>query len=78
MSAHREKVTERLAAHLLDTGLSQASLRQLAQAGGVSDRMALAGVIIALVDGLALVDICSSEADMQAMHRAVAALFEPH
>ena len=40
--------------------------------------MALAGVIIALVDGLALVDICSSEADTQAMHRAVAALFEPH
>lgn len=178
----REQVTERLAAHLLDTGLSQASLRQLAQAAGVSDRMllyyfadkaevlsaatariaaqsvaglavampegtklpprelvklaaqltagpqmrgfmrlwvemiaaaakgeepfvtisgqvmdgfrhwlaerlevpagtdrmALAGVIIALVDGLALVDICSSEADTQAMHRAVAALFEPH
>ena len=37
----REKVTERLAAHLLDTGLSQASLRQLARAAGVSDRMLL-------------------------------------
>ena len=178
---HRERVTERLAAHLLETGLTQDSLRQLARAAGISDRMLLyyfadkaevlsaaaariaaqtveslaealpegttlpprklimlatqltagpkmrqfmrlwvemiaaaakgeepfvtisghvmasfkqwlaarlevpvgtdaaatAGVIIALIDGLALVDICSSEADMQATHRAVAELFEP-
>ncbi len=37
----REKVVERLAAHLLATGLSQASLRQLAAAAGTSDRMLL-------------------------------------
>ena len=178
----RERVTERLAAHLLETGLTQTSLRQLARAAGVSDRMLLyyfsdktdvlsaatakiaaqtveslagalpegtrlpprelvmlaaqltagpqmrrfmrlwvemiaaaakgeapfvaisgqvmasfkhwlaarlkvpagadaaatASVIIALIDGLALVDICTSEADMQATHRAVAVLFGPH
>lgn len=39
--AQREVVVERLAAHLLDTGLSRTSLRQLAQAAGVSDRMLL-------------------------------------
>lgn len=38
---HRERVTATLAAHLLRTGLSQASLRQLADAAGVSDRMLL-------------------------------------
>lgn len=37
----RERVTATLAAHLLRTGLSQASLRQLADAAGVSDRMLL-------------------------------------
>ena len=175
----REKVTQRLVAHLLETGLSRTSLRQLAQAAAVSDRMLLyyfadkaevlsaatariaalsvaglaqampegtrlpprelaqlaaqltagpqmrqfmrlwvdmiaaaakgeepfvtisaqvmagfrqwlavrldlpaggdaaatAGAIIALIDGLALVDICSSEAEMEATHQAVGALF---
>lgn len=37
----REMVIERLSAHLLETGLSQISLRQLAAAAGVSDRMLL-------------------------------------
>ncbi|HEX4849026.1 MAG TPA: TetR/AcrR family transcriptional regulator [Novosphingobium sp.] len=37
----RDKVTERLAAHLLETGLARTSLRQLAAAAGVSDRMLL-------------------------------------
>ena len=37
----RERVTALLAAHLLATGLGQSSLRQLAQAAGVSDRMLL-------------------------------------
>lgn len=37
----REKMVGKLAAHLLRTGLSQASLRQLAAAAGVSDRMLL-------------------------------------
>lgn len=37
----REVVAKRLAAHLLETGLSRTSLRQLAQAAGVSDRMLL-------------------------------------
>lgn len=37
----RERVLTRLADHLLATGLSQASLRELARAGGVSDRMLL-------------------------------------
>jgi len=37
----RETVVERLAAHLLETGLSRTSLRQLAAAAGVSDRMLL-------------------------------------
>ncbi|MCX7283128.1 MAG: TetR/AcrR family transcriptional regulator [Novosphingobium sp.] len=37
----REKVVALLAEHLLDTGLSQTSLRQLASAAGVSDRMLL-------------------------------------
>lgn len=37
----REVVVERLAAHLLETGLARTSLRQLAQAAGVSDRMLL-------------------------------------
>jgi AcrR family transcriptional regulator len=37
----REHVIERLKAHLLATGLSQASLRQLAAAAGISDRMLL-------------------------------------
>lgn len=37
----RERVLEALEAHLLATGLSQASLRQLAAAAGVSDRMLL-------------------------------------
>jgi len=37
----RERVVEALTAHLLRTGLSQASLRQLAAAAGVSDRMLL-------------------------------------
>lgn len=177
----RERVTGRLAAHLLETGLTQASLRQLARAAGVSDRMLLyyfadktevlsaatariaaqtveglaealpegtrmlprelvilaaqltagpqmrrfmrlwvemiaaaakgeepfvtisgqvmasfkqwlavrldvpagtdaaatASVIIALIDGLALVDICSNAADMKATNRAVAVLFAP-
>lgn len=38
---HRQKAVEALAAHLVRTGLSQASLRQLAAAAGVSDRMLL-------------------------------------
>jgi len=38
---HRERIATRLADHLLATGLSQASLRDLAKAGGVSDRMLL-------------------------------------
>ncbi|MEL0212249.1 MAG: TetR family transcriptional regulator, partial [Novosphingobium sp.] len=37
----REKVVMLLAEHLLETGLTQTSLRQLANAGGVSDRMLL-------------------------------------
>lgn len=37
----RERVMEQLSAHLLVTGLSQVSLRQLAAAAGVSDRMLL-------------------------------------
>lgn len=37
----REKVVALLAAHLLETGLTRISLRQLAQAAGVSDRMLL-------------------------------------
>jgi AcrR family transcriptional regulator len=37
----RDRVVEALAAHLLRTGLAQASLRQLAAAAGVSDRMLL-------------------------------------
>jgi len=37
----RERVAAALAEHLLRTGLSQASLRQLAAAAGVSDRMLL-------------------------------------
>jgi AcrR family transcriptional regulator len=37
----RQAATERLAAHLLATGLAQTSLRQLAAAAGVSDRMLL-------------------------------------
>lgn len=37
----REVVVERLAVHLLETGLAQTSLRQLALAAGVSDRMLL-------------------------------------
>ena len=176
----REVVAGRLAAHLLDTGLTQTSLRQLAKAAGVSDRMllyyftdkaevlsaattlvaaqslaglagaipeatrlpprqmillavqltagpqmrrfmrlwvemiaaaakgeepfvtisaqvmagfrqwlaerldvpagtdpgAMAAVIIALIDGLALVDICSSEAEMQAAHDALTVLLD--
>lgn len=176
----REVVAVRLAAHLLDTGLTQTSLRQLAKAAGVSDRMLLyyfadkaevlsaattlvatqsvaslagaipegirlpprqmiplavqltrgpqmrsfmrlwvemiaaaakgeepfltistqvmagltqwlaerlelptgadphatAAVIIALIDGLALVDICSSQTEMQAAHGALEALFD--
>lgn len=40
-----------------------------------TDREALAGAIIALIDGLALVDICSSEAEMAAMRNALPALF---
>ena len=37
----REAVIERLAGHLLEHGLARTSLRQLAQAAGVSDRMLL-------------------------------------
>ena len=40
-----------------------------------TDRSATAGAIIALVDGLALVEICSTEADMRGMHEALAGLF---
>lgn len=39
--AQREAVVDRLAAHLLETGLARTSLRQLAGAAGVSDRMLL-------------------------------------
>ncbi len=39
--AQREAVTERLAGHLLEHGLARTSLRQLASAAGVSDRMLL-------------------------------------
>lgn len=38
---HRQRVIEVLAAHLLRTGLGETSLRQLAAAAGVSDRMLL-------------------------------------
>ena len=37
----RRHVIERVAEHLLRTGLAEASLRQLAAAAGVSDRMLL-------------------------------------
>ncbi len=37
----RETVVDRLAAHMLERGLAQTSLRQLAAAAGVSDRMLL-------------------------------------
>lgn len=37
----RERVTASLAAHLVATGLGQTSLRQLAAAAGISDRMLL-------------------------------------
>ena len=37
----RRRVTEQLAGHLLATGLSRTSVRQLAAAAGVSDRMLL-------------------------------------
>lgn len=37
----REKVIERLTGHLLDVGLAESSLRQLAKAAGASDRMLL-------------------------------------
>jgi AcrR family transcriptional regulator len=37
----RDKVVERLAGHLLEHGLARTSLRQLAAAAGVSDRMLL-------------------------------------
>jgi AcrR family transcriptional regulator len=37
----REATIERLSGHLLETGLAQTSLRQLAAAAGVSDRMLL-------------------------------------
>lgn len=37
----RERVEAAVAAHLLQTGLAKTSLRQLAQAAGVSDRMLL-------------------------------------
>ena len=37
----RARVVDRLSAHLLETGLGQTSLRQLAAAAGVSDRMLL-------------------------------------
>jgi AcrR family transcriptional regulator len=40
-----------------------------------TDREALAGAIIALIDGLALVDICSSEAQSRAMRDALPGLF---
>lgn len=40
-----------------------------------TDREALAGTIIALVDGLALVDICSDEAQSRAMRDALPGLF---
>jgi len=52
----RDRVVEALAAHLLQTGLAQASLRQLAAAAGVSDRMLLyyfrdKGEVLALAMG---------------------------
>ena len=40
-----------------------------------TDRAGIAGAIIAIVDGLALVEICSTDADMRAMHGALAGLF---
>lgn len=40
-----------------------------------TDREAIAGAIIALIDGLALVEICSSEAEMQALRAALPGLF---
>lgn len=40
-SARREAVIKRLSGHLLETGLARTSLRQLAAAAGVSDRMLL-------------------------------------
>lgn len=59
----RERVLDALETHLLATGLSQASLRQLAAAAGVSDRMLLyyfadkaevmAEVMARLTDGMA-------------------------
>ncbi len=40
-AAQRQVVTERLAGHLLATGLARTSVRHLAAAAGVSDRMLL-------------------------------------
>ncbi|MCA3750444.1 MAG: TetR family transcriptional regulator, partial [Phenylobacterium sp.] len=40
-AAQRQVVTERLAGHLLASGLSRTSVRQLAAAAQVSDRMLL-------------------------------------
>lgn len=42
-----------------------------------TDRDALAGAIIGLIDGLALIDICSSETEMTAIRGALPALFGP-
>jgi AcrR family transcriptional regulator len=39
-----------------------------------TDREALAGAIIAVIDGLALVDVCSTEPEMRATHKALAGL----
>mgnify|MGYP000446911998 CR=1 FL=1 len=40
-AAQRQVVTERLAGHLLASGLARTSVRQLAAAAGISDRMLL-------------------------------------
>ncbi len=40
-TASRERVSETVARHLLDTGLAETSLRQLAKAASISDRMLL-------------------------------------
>jgi AcrR family transcriptional regulator len=40
-AVQRQVVTERLAGHLLATGLARTSVRQMAAAAGVSDRMLL-------------------------------------
>jgi len=114
-AVQRQVVTERLAGHLLASGLSRTSVRQLAAAAQVSDRMllyyfrdkaealggqvtagflswietrldiedaerrhAIAGLILAAVDGLALLEIgAGAERAAAAAERAQDVRFTP-